>query len=975
MDKKKPRSVLPYNNRNSSIFSPSKGNQKLYPQKVLLEQGLSKLFSKEPSHLGYRGDIENLLNDLGITDDEFLLITISCLGKIVRNKKDTNIIASYLCSMPNLIKLIKGRNIDKTEHEIMKKLLNLSHSITYQKYSANHILMRLGEIGTTAYIILKGSADVLIKNFKVMNINKFGYLFYLATLIRYGEYGLLNEVINTNYNAFPVEVDFTENNNNNDDNDINNSLKIIKNKIENNFSETNVNNSMNNINNIKFEKRNNTEQGLNENSQTKKSINMVVKLSEKNQEIKTYKKSLIISEQKLLGMFNLKKISPKHLHCSCSEYINRLNISPDDYKKHFNADYMPLLNTKEKDKDKEKDDNETIYFLKIFNYIKVVSLGKGTLFGELALTQENSLRTGTIITSKECDITVLNKKTFNNCLKKGTEVYIRKLLSFFVELPLFSGISEYIFYNKYYTYLSKKIMSRGNILVNQGEAPIGIILLQSGSYGISTKMSLDNLTKLILFYIKSNLNSIKSNNNYEEKEKYHKLLIKIYKMIYQADSLVNENPKFKRFYTSDMNIRINELSSPDIIGFKEYTNEDNKYSFTIETHSPENIYYILDHKFYKEILRKNYLIMKNEKSFSEKKIDVIIQRLMILRNCFVNLFFGDKTEKQISSVISKELDIYNDSLIKQKSLVKNKISEYNFINKEKETKGLNYIKIQGRNNNFRFARYLKHINNNNNNNSETNKNNLSKSKNIKNNNNSINNTINSHGLNLNNRNNKIYKKMSNNYKSRFNLHKSSSISYLNQTSKNFFNKTAKNKFIFKLKQKDNNNMAKESYTVFNKTLSEYFTKKKLNEKRLDSNGVLLNNMVLEEISKSLKLTEDDNKRYYSPFNSNIYDRTYIRYNRYPFIKKSSSDFNNIRIKSKLMRHISNKKNNSIENNNNKGIKITLNVKRIFSPLETHINKNNENSKDKKRFKFRFYHNSIKNKISKFYNNNNNSEKK
>ena len=67
-------------------------------------------------------------------------------------------------------------------------------------------------------------------------------------------------------------------------------------------------------------------------------------------------------------------------------------------------------------------------------------------------------------------------------------------------------------------------------------------------------------------------------------------------------------------------------------------------------------------------------------------------------------------------------------------------------------------------------------------------------------------------------------------------------------------------------------MAKESYTVFNKTLSEYFTKKKLNEKRLDSNAVLLNNMVLEEISKSLKLTEDDNKRYYSPFNSNIYDR-------------------------------------------------------------------------------------------------------
>ena len=73
----------------------------------------------------------------------------------------------------------------------------------------------------------------------------------------------------------------------------------------------------------------------------------------------------------------------------------------------------------------------------------------------------------------------------------------------------------------------------------------------------------------------------------------------------------------------------------------------------------------------------------NQIKFSEKKINIIIQRLILLRNCFVNFFFENKIEK-IESVVSKELDIINYSKIKQKSTVKNMITEYNFINKKNE---------------------------------------------------------------------------------------------------------------------------------------------------------------------------------------------------------------------------------------------------------------------------------------------------
>ena len=70
--------------------------------------------------------------------------------------------------MPNLIKLLKGNNeSNKTEQDILKDLLNLSRSITYEKYEKNHIIMRLGDIGTTAFIILRGK-NVALPNLFIL---------------------------------------------------------------------------------------------------------------------------------------------------------------------------------------------------------------------------------------------------------------------------------------------------------------------------------------------------------------------------------------------------------------------------------------------------------------------------------------------------------------------------------------------------------------------------------------------------------------------------------------------------------------------------------------------------------------------------------------------------------------------------------------------------------------------------------------
>ena len=58
----------------------------------------------------------------------------------------------------------------------------------------------------------------------------------------------------------------------------------------------------------------------------------------------------------------------------------------------------------------------------------------------------------------------------------------------------------------------------------------------------------------------------------------------------------------------------------------------------------------------------------------------MINRLIILRNCLVNFYFENKIEK-MNSIISKELDILNFTKMRQKSALKKRVTEYNFINK------------------------------------------------------------------------------------------------------------------------------------------------------------------------------------------------------------------------------------------------------------------------------------------------------
>ena len=704
MEKKKRKSLQ--FSKKVSIFKSPTIQSRINAQRESYESGLSKIFSSPPSHLGYQNDIESLINEIGLKSEELLYFTISSLSRIARNKNEINIIASYLYLMPNIIKLLKGTDLDKKEQDILKDLLNLSQSMAYEKYQSNSILMKFGDKGSTAYVNLDGQVDVLTKSFKYMNVTKNDYLFYLANLLKYSEYGLLNEAINENFSTFPLEIyDGTKVKEmkfsfKNDDSEIN-MMKIINDSYKDKKNDD-LSRKTKNVNYL-GEKTRNNDDDINSSS------NSLFKLNEENEQMKEFKSVLKLSTNRLLKMFNLKKIDKKSKilnFCSLNDYIKRIELIIDNYKNYIIKDNNNSSKDKEKEKEKDKekekekkneknkgdkneeketenDEDNKLYNLKIFTYIKVATLGKGALFGEIALREANSLRTGTLITSSECHCSVLNKRTFDICLKKGAEKYLKEVLTFIVNLPIFIGLSETLFYHKYYTNLSKKIMHRGNLVITQGEIPKNIILIQTGSYGLITRKSLFDLTKLILHFIKENLKN-KNNLNiiYDpEIDKYNRLLKKTNFLMNEASSLMNENIKFKKFYLNEMLIRVTDIACPDMVGYKEYVDENGLYAFSIESKSPENVIFTLDNKFYSDLQQKNYTVRNNQKELLEKKVNAMIQRLFIIRNSLVKSFFDDKCDKEIGTMVIKELENFNTSKLRQKRFLKFK-SIKNKINKK-----------------------------------------------------------------------------------------------------------------------------------------------------------------------------------------------------------------------------------------------------------------------------------------------------
>ena len=246
----------------------------------------------------------------------------------------------------------------------------------------------------------------------------------------------------------------------------------------------------------------------------------------------------------------------------------------------------------------------------------------------------------------------MTRKTYNNSLKTNTELHLKRQLNFFIKLPIFTDMPIILFYKKYYTRISKHYIMKNKFLIKQSEKPKELCLLNKGAYELMCNLNLYELTDLIFHLIekskKYQVNSDQNDLNY-----YKGILISLRENVDREKILLTKNSNFKNLYCKETLMKISEMGCPDITGYEEIIGKDGLYSFSIQAKTIENIIYSIDINFYKELYNKNPLVQNRHDYIVKIKLDLIIKRLLKIRNNIISSFFNHKKEDDLSMVVSK----------------------------------------------------------------------------------------------------------------------------------------------------------------------------------------------------------------------------------------------------------------------------------------------------------------------------------
>ena len=630
-------------------------------EKEDLLNSLNVLFADNPSSFGYKYDIEMILKDLGIRDDEFFYLVLESFSKKERDNDDLILISSYLFFMQEFIKLLKAKESHKKELKLLDYLLNLSSSIFYVQIPKNEILMKFGDKGDKAYINLNGDVDVIIPSSKLFNVYENDYLLYLASLIKYKEYSLINNVLNENFTNYPLIIydDFYSSDEIPPIFDI---IKMTKKKLSTFIKRKKgeitkilleVGNIINHIKQrLERKKSHRLKMKLKENEQNHNKNEKIIqnnllqqafKLNQANEDLVMQLELYIISTRQIFDLFDFGYFNDDNEinNCSSEEYIKRINT--------------PIAPSQPRVTKTKVISNKSFYELNIYFYAKVISLGKGHFFGELALRDSKSVRTATIITKTDCDFAYLNRKTYNNSLKTNTELHLKNQLTFFINLPIFVDIPVILFYKKYYTHMTKHNIMKNKFVIKQGDKPTHLCLLYKGAYELICYMNLKELTQLIFYFIEKTKN-YQSNSAKLNSYDYKDIIIPLRESIEKEKKLIIKNSNFKNLYSKEVLMKISEMSCPDIVGFDAVISKDDLYAFSLKAKTIENIIYSLDMNFYKDLYKRNPLVQKRHNHIIKIKLDMTIKRLVKIRNNIISNFLNRKVEDDLNILVTKEIE-------------------------------------------------------------------------------------------------------------------------------------------------------------------------------------------------------------------------------------------------------------------------------------------------------------------------------
>jgi len=197
------------------------------------------------------------------------------------------------------------------------------------------------------------------------------------------------------------------------------------------------------------------------------------------------------------------------------------------------------------------------YDFKIPTYVNVVSLNKGEYFGEVALENKNSKRMATVIVDEDTDFGLLDKVSFDLCIKELHENIKKANVSFMMSSQLFNFFTKSYFEKHFYNSFKLHDIERTQKIVSEGDVANQLYIIKEGEFNVTFNRSIVELNELIIHF--------GGKNPYEEDEMERMA----------SESTFNNFMKLKR------NVNISIQQPRDIVGLDDFIYK-NKYALTIE---------------------------------------------------------------------------------------------------------------------------------------------------------------------------------------------------------------------------------------------------------------------------------------------------------------------------------------------------------------------------------------------------------
>ena len=648
-----------------------------------------------------------ILNNQKIAFEE---VIYHALKKNKKNENDLLILKLFFMHMEKFMSLLLPLKVN-----INDLLVKLLVKMKCERKNKDNILFRSGDIGQKLYILIKGQVGIIIKNEKIVECTPFEFIKYLIVLHLFQEDICMNEIITKNKNIINIEEEtiinlfqifktfFFLKNNQRLKEDYKtifdfaqNDLKFIK-FYENKYNYPPI---------IALDILNFTKSGVQQlyefYSRKISFLNKHLKMGLRGsdffasfikrqmndsgiikptcqQELLTFlkpydegKKSFKNDEEyfnKILSVYELS--TNKVMKTTIENYIK--NLDPEIILNDIRVD-EDKIKFKIQDKDRIIQNRVNI---KTSCFYEVNQLNDGSIFGELALTNPNSKRTATIITKTDCIFGTIIKQYYDLSFRAAQEKSQNRNISFFIKSPIFKGMNQSIFLNKFYYRFKKRTVKCGDIIYKRGKERKFVIFIIRGEFEIKTIMTLKEITDLI----------IKFGGVLDEK--------------YVLD-LVNTYQEFNKYYCHHKhNIKLCVLKDKEIAGFDDMVIDGLNMFDCICSSSDKSELYELDYSHIKEA-KKFEQIVNNINSFVNIKRNLFIKILLEFRNTIITNEMSkirkfrkilEEPKKNVSEIAknNKILNTSKDNITNNKMILSYKQrqkEEYHFIINKKKSKSL-----------------------------------------------------------------------------------------------------------------------------------------------------------------------------------------------------------------------------------------------------------------------------------------------